>query len=432
LGVTTDSSGLQTSWVVECKRYGGEHKVGIPIARQIVGVKAHIGVPNAVLVTTSSFTSEVHEFSAARRDLQLVHLSTLTDWLQRYSPPAALSHTARQAFSSCFISHSSKDEAFAQKLAARLKTEGIPVWYAPDDIRPGDKIFEQVKQAIASFDRLLVVLSKDSMKSNWVTTELAKALDRERLEGIRVLFPVAIVPIEEIRKWECVDPDSGTDIARELRSYHIPDFSRWSNLAEFEKQVVKVVDALRGKGPVAPEESKTAADKPKPSDLTLGKRVSAAERLWSAVLQLKQELSLAVFFLTMLMPSEYDSALEDDGKMRDVVSSITDEQVSATLDRASQIEHDRPYLSDQLWSQFFVYRAFLGRLATLITMGKQRGHIPNWRTDGGVRQILNAAFSQEDLDRILDADNNPHAINRILDHLQSLMLKEIDRISSLA
>jgi hypothetical protein len=64
LGVTADASGLKTSWVVECKRYAADNKVGVEIARQLAGVMGHIGVPNAVIVTTSSFTTGVREFSA--------------------------------------------------------------------------------------------------------------------------------------------------------------------------------------------------------------------------------------------------------------------------------------------------------------------------------------------------------------------------------
>jgi len=248
LGLTTDPSGLQTSWVVECKRYGADNKVGVEIARQIIGVKTHIGVPNAVLVTTPSFTADVQELSSARQDLHLVDLATLERWLREYSPPAASSHAAERSFSSCFISHSSRDRDFAQKLAARLRTEGVPVWYAPEDILPGEKIFDQVKKAIASFDPLLVVLSPDSMKSNWVQTELGSALPREHREGRRVVFPIALVPIDVIKAWECVDPDSGVDMARELRSYHIPDFSNWSNAEEFESQLTKVVKALQTGG----------------------------------------------------------------------------------------------------------------------------------------------------------------------------------------
>ena len=47
-----------------------------------------------------------------------------------------------------------------------------------------------------------------------------------------------------MRNWQLVDPDSGLDVARELRSYLIPDFSRWKEPKEFEAAIRKVVSAL--------------------------------------------------------------------------------------------------------------------------------------------------------------------------------------------
>jgi hypothetical protein len=430
LGISTDASGLRTSWVVECKRYSFDNKVGVQIARQIVGVKAHIGVPNAVLVTTSSFTAEVHELSSARQDLHLVDLATLTKWLQQYSPPAESSYTAKRSFSSCFICHSSKDDDFTRKLAARLKAEGVQMWYAPEDILPGERIYGQVKRAIASFDRLLVVLSPHSMNSGWVKTELANALAREHREGGRVLFPVALVPIDIIRAWECVDPDSGTDIARELRSYHIPDFSKWSDPEEFERQAAKVVEALRGGRRSGSQLPKGAGEPAKAPDLIAQKRLSAVETLWSVVLDLRERLWAPVFFYTILMPSEYDSVFEKDSKMHKVVASITDELIADSMRRTSRVENDRPFLGEVLWGQFFIYRAFLGRLAALVVMGRDHGHIDNWRDDHGVRQILGAMFKEEGLEVLLGPKENLLAVHRVLDRLQSLMLNEISRVSS--
>jgi hypothetical protein len=430
LGVTTDASGLKTSWIVECKRYAVDNKVGVQIARQIVGVKAHIGVPNAVLVTTSSYTADVHELSSARHDLNLVDFTSLSQWLQRYSQPAGPSHTAQRSFSSCFISHSSRDEDFAQRLAARLRTEGVPVWYAPEDILPGEKIYEQVKKAIASFDRLLVVLSTASMNSNWVKTELANALARERREGRRVLFPVSLVPIEVIRTWECVDTDNGIDIARELRSYHIPDFSDWSNPAAFEQQVAKVVQALMGGSHGTSGAQKSSAERARESDLVLQKRLSAAETLWSTVLDLKERLSAVTFFYTILVPSEYDSVFESNSKTRDIVASITDELIAEAMRHAGRVENGRLYLADVLWSQFYVYRAFLGRLAALIVIGKRQRHIEDWRNDRGIRQILGSVFEAGQLEGLLGSKENMHAVNHVIDRLQNLMLNEISRIST--
>lgn len=250
LGITSDASGLQSSWLVECKRYGVGQKVGVQTIRELIGVKTHLGVPNAVLATTSEFTSGALHLSDSRHDVHLVDERRILEWLQNYQPSSELSHTLRQSFSSCFISYSSADEHFAHKLASRLRREGVPVWFAPEDILPGQKIYEQVKKAIASFDRLLVVLSSRSMASDWVRTELVAALGREKAEGRQVLFPVALVPIDTIKTWECFDADSGIDIAREIRTYHIPDFSDWAKAGVFETEVTKVLNALSDAEPV--------------------------------------------------------------------------------------------------------------------------------------------------------------------------------------
>ena len=44
-----------------------------------------------------------------------------------------------------------------------------------------------------------------------------------------MLFPIALVPYDEIRAWECLDSDTGEDLAEKVREYHIPDFSKWKH-----------------------------------------------------------------------------------------------------------------------------------------------------------------------------------------------------------
>ena len=64
------------------------------------------------------------------------------------------------------------------------------------------KIHEQIDEAIARHDKMLLILSSDSMASNWVQTEIATARGHEQTEGILMLFPISI-PFEEIRAWKC-------------------------------------------------------------------------------------------------------------------------------------------------------------------------------------------------------------------------------------
>ena len=148
-------------------------------------------------------------------------------------------------FYSCFISYSTKDQAFADRLHADLQSKGVRCWFAPHDIKAGKKIHEQIDEAIRIYDRLLLILSPASMNSDWVKTEIAKALKRERQEERRMLFPVRLVEFDTLRDWECFDADAGKDSAREIRAYYVPDFSSWKDHDAYQREFEKLLRDLK-------------------------------------------------------------------------------------------------------------------------------------------------------------------------------------------
>ena len=148
-------------------------------------------------------------------------------------------------FNSCFISYSHKDEEFAKNLYAQLKAANINVWYAPEDVKGGVKLHEQLDAAIRRHDKLLLVLSENSLSSEWVMTEIRKARKYEIEEGRRKLFPIRLVGMEKIRSWECFDADTGKDLAIEVREYLIPDFSDWKDREAFRAGFSRLLDDLK-------------------------------------------------------------------------------------------------------------------------------------------------------------------------------------------
>ncbi len=133
-------------------------------------------------------------------------------------------------FYSCFISYSSKDQEFANRLHADLQDNGVRCWFAPHDLKAGEKLHEQIDEAIRVYEKLLLVLSPNSVNSEWVKTEIAKARKREVKEGKRVLFPIRVnISYDQLRDWECFDADTGKDSAREIREFFIPDFTNWND-----------------------------------------------------------------------------------------------------------------------------------------------------------------------------------------------------------
>jgi hypothetical protein len=154
---------------------------------------------------------------------------------------------ARQAieYYSCFISYSSRDEEFARRLYSRMRDEHLRVWFAPEDLKAGEKLREQIDRAIQVHDRLLIVLSEHSLCSKWVETEIRRGRATEVREKRRKLFPIRLVSYERLQAWECFDSDTGEDLAREVREYYIPDFTNWKEHDSFETEFAKLLKALR-------------------------------------------------------------------------------------------------------------------------------------------------------------------------------------------
>lgn len=93
--------------------------------------------------------------------------------------------------------------------------------------------------------KLLLILSTHSMNSNWVATEIAKARNRKVREKRQVLFPVRLGDYPTLQAWECFDADIGKDSAKEIRAYHIPDFSTWKDHEAYQREFERLLRDLQ-------------------------------------------------------------------------------------------------------------------------------------------------------------------------------------------
>ena len=148
-------------------------------------------------------------------------------------------------FYSCFISYSTRDQEFADRLHADLQARGVRCWFAPHDIQAGKKIHEQIDEAIKVYDKLLLILSDASMNSNWVKTEIANARTKETQQMRQMLFPISMVPFDRVKAWKLFDADTGIDSAREIREYFVPDFSNWKDHDVYAKAFDVLLRSLK-------------------------------------------------------------------------------------------------------------------------------------------------------------------------------------------
>ncbi len=146
-------------------------------------------------------------------------------------------HAKALQFSSCFISHSSKNKDISEKIYSDLQSNGVRCWFAPEDMIIGSKLRVAIDKAIVKYDKLLLVISKDSIESQWVEQEVEKALQKERQEKRLVLVPIRIDN-------NIFDIDEGwSNLLTNTR--HIGDFRNWKDKDSYKRKFAKLLKALR-------------------------------------------------------------------------------------------------------------------------------------------------------------------------------------------
>ena len=95
-----------------------------------------------------------------------------------------------------FISYSSSDREFADKMAVQLVQNKVPVWFDKWELHAGDSLITKIQQAVGGASALIVILSRASVESPWCTKELNTGLVRELEEKRVVVVPVLIEDCE--------------------------------------------------------------------------------------------------------------------------------------------------------------------------------------------------------------------------------------------
>lgn len=133
---------------------------------------------------------------------------------------------------SCILSYASEDQAFAQQLYTDLQSKGVPCWFAPQDLKAGDKLRESIYEAIQRQDKLLLVLSEHAIGSAWVEEEVEAALDREHQHpGTFLLFPIRLDDrvLRTSKAW-----------AVAVRQRYIGDFRQWQDATAYQQAVQRL------------------------------------------------------------------------------------------------------------------------------------------------------------------------------------------------
>ena len=141
---------------------------------------------------------------------------------------------------SCFISYNSKDQILLNRLHDDLQDNGVRCWFAPEDMKIGDQIRPTIDRQIQLRDKLLVILSKNSVHSEWVGDEVEAAIEEEKESERLVLFPIRLddAVLNTREDWA----------AKIKRRRHIGDFSNWKDESAYRKAFERLLRDLKATG----------------------------------------------------------------------------------------------------------------------------------------------------------------------------------------
>jgi len=92
-----------------------------------------------------------------------------------------------------FLSHASQDDDFVNLLRKKLEDHGINVWVDSRNLRGGDKLSPEIETAIRNASNFLVVISPNTINSDWVFDEIkiAEQVEKENpdFRAIPLMLP---------------------------------------------------------------------------------------------------------------------------------------------------------------------------------------------------------------------------------------------------
>jgi hypothetical protein len=86
--ICKDISGVSNSWIIECKKYEKERKVGVDIVRALYGAAGGLQCANAaiMLATTATFTKNAMKYASSKYNFELRDYESVIKWINAYKP----------------------------------------------------------------------------------------------------------------------------------------------------------------------------------------------------------------------------------------------------------------------------------------------------------------------------------------------------------
>lgn len=140
------------------------------------------------------------------------------------------------SFYSCFISYTEKDAKLSERLYKDLEKRGVRTWRWREDASWGKTLQSSIDSALEDHEKVIVILSKNSLDAKPVLYEIKATLEREKGSSRNIMFPLRID--DAVFSWE-------SPLQKRILKKHIGDFSDWQTEAGYKKAFDRLLKDLR-------------------------------------------------------------------------------------------------------------------------------------------------------------------------------------------
>jgi hypothetical protein len=252
-------------------------------------------------------------------------------------------------------------------------------------------------------------------------------VERHAYKNLILMCPNHHTVIDDDEEAYTVDRLCKIKALHESQSTPIPD-AEIAAIAELYVQSVANVAQSGGLAAHTVNASNiTVQSAPSTSHLTHQRQIQAVEHLWQVVRNLSSEFSLVVFVDNILSSQELDAYFNNRtfAHIADCVREYADMNLALrkfASAGANEATKERPFVTQRLWSVFFVLQGIYGRTALLLTNSYKEGRLVNWRDDSGCDQLLRAILPVQTVEHVKKLEIG--GLRTAIDYLESRFLAE--------
>lgn len=163
------------------------------------------------------------------------------------------------------------------------------------------------------------------------------------------------------------------------------------------------------------------------------KRIEAITVLWDKILGYQDVVPPMGSFIYNVLSKKEIEDLWDDSKQnsdfipnRDLLKRVhRDTHLTEHINYLKEVEKMRPFLGEEIWSLFALYRTFLGRISVLLLDSVKSKKLFHWHEDGLLKQLFKEKLTKEEYDFIYNL--KIHSLDITTKLIENKLLFEINK-----